>query len=130
MKKRILLYVVWLMLQGFCCLQAQSEVTFQINISQALDGREFDRERDRVELIGNRNPLSATQPIQMKPDGNNSNLFRTTVTFPSNLENRTLEFQFRLMLNNWYHNEGSPRSLQIPRGDCILDSLEFNSYAW
>lgn len=130
MKKGILLCVFGIILQGFGCLYAQADVTFQVDITHVLEGSEFDPERDRVELIGNRSPLSAIQPRKMKPDEENQNLFKITVTFPTSLSNATLEYQFRVMINNRYNNEDIPRSLRIPANDRTLDSLYFNSYAW
>ncbi|REL24801.1 hypothetical protein DYD21_16705 [Rhodohalobacter sp. SW132] len=130
MKKMILICVTGLMIQGFGSLYAQSEITFQVDITHLLDGSEFDENRDRVELIGNRSPLSAIQPQQMKPDENNPNLFKVSVTFPGSLSGNTLEYQFRVMLNNRYRNEDIPRSTRIPSGNQTLDSIYFNSYAW
>lgn len=111
-------------------LFAQSDVTFQVDIMHLIDGHEFDPEEDRVELIGNRHPLSATRALKMERDEEEPTLFKLTVTFPMSMENSQLEYQFRAMINNRYRNEDIPRSLRITSDDQTLDSLYFNSYAW
>lgn len=109
---------------------AQSDVTFQVDVTHLLDGHEFDPEKDRVELIGNQHPLSATRPLEMKRDEEEPTLFKLTVTFPMSMENSQLEYQFRAMIDNRYRNEDIPRSLRITSDNQTLDSLYFNSYAW
>jgi len=108
----------------------QTDITFQVDITHLLDGHEFDPEQDRIELIGNRHPLSATRPVEMKRDDEEPTLFKATVTFPISTENSQLEYQFRAMINNRYRNEDIPRSVQVTSDDRTLDSLYFNSYAW
>lgn len=111
-------------------LLAQSDITFQVNLTHLLEDHEFDADRDRVELIGSRHPLSATQPLEMERDEENPDLFTITVTFPMSMENTQLEYQFRVKMNNRYQNEDIPRSLRITSENRTLDSLYFNSYAW
>lgn len=130
MKKSLLLVALIIGLMSTEKLLAQSDVTFQVNLSHVLEGHEYDADRDRVELIGSQHPLSATQPLQMERDEENPDLFTVTVTFPMSMENTQLEYQFRAMINNRYLNEDIPRSLRIASENRTLDSLYFNSYAW
>lgn len=110
--------------------EAQTAVTFQVDLTHLLDGKEFDAERDKVELIGNRHPLSSTRPLVMVRDEENPNLFALTVDFPPGTAKTSVEYQFRVMLEYRYHNEDIPRTLRVPEQDETLDSLYFNSYAW
>lgn len=130
MKKRYLLFALFMGVLSTNQLFAQSKVTFQVNLTHLLEGHEFDPDQDRVELIGNRHPLSATQPLEMNRDEENPNLFTLTVTFPMSMESSQLEYQFRAMINNRYQNEDIPRSVRISSENRTLDSLYFNSYAW
>lgn len=130
MKKTILLLVTIFSISGFNSLYAQTNVTFKVNIQYLTEDQSFDPERDQVELIGNRHPLSATRPLEMLQDEDDPDLFSVEVTFPSDMVNVQLEYQYRVQLNHRYHNEDLPRSLRIPSGDQTLDALHFNSYAW
>lgn len=130
MKKTILLLTALFFICGLNSLYAQSDVTFRVKITDLTNDQSFDPERDRVELIGNRHPLSATRPLEMNQDEDNPNLFSVKVTFPSDMVNVQLEYQYRVQLNHRYHNEDLPRSFRIPSGDQTLDALHFNSYAW
>jgi hypothetical protein len=111
-------------------VNAQNDVTFQVDITDLLEGKEFIPDEDRVELIGSRHPLSATRPIKMERDDEEPTLFKTTVSFPITMENSQLEYQFRVLIDNRYENEDIPRSLRILAEDRTLDALYFNSYAW
>ncbi|MFO7847695.1 MAG: hypothetical protein R6V27_14105 [Balneolaceae bacterium] len=111
-------------------LYAQTKVTFQVNLTHLLDGKEFNPETDKVELIGNRHPLSSTSPVDMNRDDENPNLFTRTVDFPAGMTNTRVEYQFRVLHNFRYHNEDIPRTLQVSDENQTLDSLYFNSYAW
>jgi len=122
----ILLFVAY----GFTPAHSQSEVTFKVNITHLTADSEFNPERDRVELIGNRHPLSATMPVELKQDENNKDLFIARVRFPSDMVNRQVEYQFRVQINNRYRNEDMPRTVRIPAADRALDTIYFNSYAW
>lgn len=130
MKKTILLLAILFSINGFNSLYAQTNITFKVNIQHLTEDQPFDPERDRVELIGNRHPLSATRPIEMIQDEDNPDLFSVEVTFPSDMVNLQLEYQFRVQLNHRYYNEDLPRSLRLPSGDHTLETLHFNSYAW
>jgi len=128
MKGVILFILFWLLAFGLSPLQAQSEVIFQVNISNLISDQSFDPNRDRVEIIGNRSPLSATQPFELSADENNLNLFKATIPFPDSLSGTTLEYQFRVMINNRYRTEDMPRSLRIPYVNRTLNSIYFNSF--
>lgn len=130
MRKSLIVVALIIGLMSTGQLLAQSDITFQVNLTHVLEGHEFDAERDRVELIGSRHPLSATRPLEMERDEEDPNLFTLTVTFPMSMENTQLEYQFRAMINNRYRNEDIPRSLRITSENRTLDSLYFNSYAW
>ena len=111
-------------------ISAQTNITFQVNLAHLLDGKEFNPDADKVELIGNRHPLSSTSPLVMNRDDENPNLFTRTVEFPAGMTNTRVEYQFRVFHNSRYHNEDIPRTLQVPDENQTLDSLYFNSYAW
>jgi len=132
MKKVYLLVVmaIGILVLGTADVYGQSDITFQVDITDLLDGNEFNPDEDRVELIGNKHPLSATTPLKMKRDENEPTLFKVTVSFPISMENSQLEYQFRALIDNRYKNEDIPRSLRIPENDRTLDALYFNSYAW
>jgi len=132
MKKACLLLMMGIGIAalGTAEVNGQSDITFQVDITHLLDGNEFNPDEDRVELIGNKHPLSATTPLKMKRDENEPQLFKVTVPFPISMENSQLEYQFRVMIDNRYSNEDIPRSLTIPENNRTLDALYFNSYAW
>ena len=109
---------------------AQSDVTFQVDITDLLGDNELNADEDKVELIGNKHPLSALRPLEMKQDEDKPTLFKLTVSFPMSMENTQLEYQFRALIENRYRNEDIPRSLRITADDTTLDALYFNSYAW
>lgn len=132
MKKAIILLLmgIGIALLNSAHVHAQSEVTFQVDITHLLENNEFNPDEDKVELIGNKHPLSAVRPLEMERDEEEPTLFKLTVSFPMGMENSQLEYQFRAMINNRYRNEDIPRSLRITSDDQTLDSLYFNSYAW
>lgn len=109
---------------------AQSDVTFQVDITHLPGGDEFNPDEDKIELIGNKHPLSATRPLELEQDEDEPTLFKVTVSFPMSMENSQLEYQFRALIDNRYRNEDIPRSLRITVKDETLDALYFNSYAW
>lgn len=110
--------------------EAQSDVTFQVDITDLLNDVEFNPDEDRVELVGNQYPLSSTQPLEMKRDEDTPTLFKVTVSFPGGTQNTQLEYQFRAMIDNRYEREDIPRSLRLTANNQTLDALYFNSYAW
>lgn len=111
-------------------LQAQTDITFQVDLTHVFEDREFDPERDKIELIGSQHPLSATRPLEMKRDEDEPTLFKLTVTFPMSAENSQAQYQFRALINGRYMNEDIPRSVRITSENRTLDALYFNSYAW
>ena len=132
MKQTIILLVmgIGLTLLNSAYAYAQSDVTFQVDITDLLDNSEFNPDEDKVELIGNKHPLSALRPLEMKQDEDKPTFFKLTVSFPMSMENSRLEYQFRALIDNRYRNEDIPRSLRISADDTTLDALYFNSYAW
>lgn len=111
-------------------LQAQTDVTFQVDLTHVFEDHEFDPQRDRVELIGSHHPLSATRPLEMKRDEDEPSLFKLTVTFPVSAQDSRVDYQFRALINGRYMNEDIPRTVRVTSENRTLDALYFNSYAW
>ncbi len=78
MKKACLLLMMGIGIAalGTAEVNGQSDITFQVDITHLLDGNDFNPDEDRVELIGNKHPLSATTPLKMKRDENEPELFK------------------------------------------------------
>ena len=111
-------------------VQAQTDITFQVDLTDVFENHEYDPQRDRVELIGSHHPLSATRPLEMTRDEDEPTLFKLTVSFPMSAWNSRVDYQFRALINGRYMNEDIPRTVRITSENKTLDALYFNSYAW
>jgi hypothetical protein len=110
--------------------QAQTNVTFQVNLDYELSNGVFNPEEHKVELSGNVYPLSQTRYIQLQPTESDSTIYFADVEFPPSSLNRVVTYRFRLNLGGRFMNEDLPRNLTIPNRSISLDPLYFNSYAW
>ena len=110
--------------------QAQSKVTFQVNLDYELSNGIFNPEEHKVELSGNVYPLAQTRFIEMQPTESDSTIYFADVEFPSTSVNRVVTYRFRLNLGGRFMNEDLPRNLTIPNRSMSIDPLFFNSYAW
>lgn len=112
-------------------VQAQTEVTFKVNIKPQLkDSTLIPGRGDEVQLKGNLYPLQPSQPITMKDENPVDSVYTATVEFPQTQQGKTLYYKFILQLPERTITESMPRQVNIQGEEIELDPLYFDAFAW
>jgi len=133
MKKIIIPALTLLMLTilGVTELQAQTTVTFNINLKPQLEDSVFVPGRgDYVEVTGNQYPLGGNRTVRLRDREPVDSVFTAEVRFPSNVQGNTLQYNFILETSDKTWEEQMYRQLNLRGGKIMLDALYFDSYAW
>ncbi|MCC5913352.1 MAG: hypothetical protein JJU46_03150 [Balneolaceae bacterium] len=109
---------------------AQTNITFQVNLSYEIEQGIFDTEEHTVQLLGNTHPLSPSRTIEMEQDGDDPSLYIAQVSFSGISVGSNIQYSFRLDLGDRFMSEDIPRSFRMPETSTELDALYFNAYAW
>lgn len=124
-----------LLLIGICYnfsvspLQAQSTITFQVNLKPQLKDSVFIPGRDAVTLTGNIYPITNGE-ITLKDEAPRDSIYTVEVKFPGSYTGKKLEYNFVLETEQQTIKESMPRQLGIRSGTFTLDALYFDSFAW
>ena len=127
MKK--LLFVTVLFLTSTIALHAQSEVTFNINLTPMLKDSTFIPGQDYVQVTGNFSPIS-TRPVRLYDTEPADSIYTAKVRFSSRYSNSELEYNFEIVTPEGKKTEQLPRKLRLRSREMELPALHFNAFAW
>ncbi|MGN8226836.1 hypothetical protein [Gracilimonas sp. BCB1] len=111
-------------------VQAQSKVTFNVNLTPMLKDSTFVPGRDYIRVTGNLSPIS-TRPVRLHDSNPVDSIYTAEVRFSSRYSNSELEYNFEIV-----HPEGKKKTEQLPRKvrlsgrELELPPLYFNAFAW
>ncbi|WP_428234802.1 hypothetical protein [Gracilimonas sp.] len=125
-----LLFIPILLLTFSLVAQAQSKVTFNVNLTPMLKDSTFVPGRDYVQVTGSLSPIS-TRPVRLYDTNPVDSVYTAEVRFSSRYSNSELEYNFEIV-----HSEGKKKTEQLPRKvrltnrELELPPLYFNAFAW
>lgn len=112
---------------------AQSKITFQLNLKPQIQDSTFIPSRDQVQIIGSFRPLQFNMPLELT-DTNRDSIYTITLDFGMASLNQNLNFNYQLVLNKDMDRnvlkESMPRTFILRQGEFKLDPLYFDSFAW
>lgn len=127
LKTVILTFVVFLLASQ--AGQAQSTVTFQLNMEPQLKDSVFVPGRDVVKLKGDLYPLTG-KGVTLSDTAPKDSIYSVEIRFPGSANGKTISYNFVLETGPKTLNESMPRQLRLRRGSHTLDALYFDSFAW
>lgn len=126
--KKILLLVTL-----FCCsalaVQAQTSVTFNLNLQQMLEDSVFVPGRDRVQITGNFYPLGPNKFMQMHDKAPVDSVYTVEINFSGRFDNQELIYNFEIITPEEKYTEDTPRLLRLQGREIEIPPLYFNSFA-
>lgn len=127
--KTVLLLFITLSITSIS-VQAQSEITFKVNLTPQLEDSIFVPDRDKIYLEGNLFPLKNSRKINLKDPAPADSIYEATVNFPPSANDKQLNYNFVIVTPEKEITEQRPRQIRITSDDRELDALYFNSFAW
>ena len=125
------LFIIPVILLAFTLtVQAQSTVTFNVNLTPMLKDSTFVPGRDYIRVTGSLSPIS-TRPVRLYDTNPVDSIYTAEVRFSSRYANSELEYNFEII-----HPEGKKKTEQLPRKvrlsgrELELPPLYFNAFAW
>ncbi|NGP87823.1 hypothetical protein [Fodinibius halophilus] len=109
---------------------AQTEVTFKLNLQPQLEDSTFIPGRDRVYLKGNIFPLSNTKNTYLKDVAPIDSVYETTVNFSARNDGKALKYNFFIYTPDKLKKEHRTRSLKLQGKKMELSPIHFDSFAW
>lgn len=128
MKKLSLLFA--LTLCPLLIANAQTQVTFNIDLKPMLRDSTFVPGRDQVQIVGNFFPLGFNRSMQMKEGITIDSVYTAQLSFSSRYRNQELKYNFQIITPTEVKEEHMPRRLTLIRGKIELPPLLFDAFPW
>jgi len=108
--------------------QSNSQVNFQIDLSEEISSGIFNPVSDQIFLFGDRVPLSNEDGIQLQPVTEGAAIYTATIDFPAEVTGEELTYKYALRLNGSRVEEpDSPvRRIVLTPGIKRLPTTEFS----
>lgn len=112
--------------------QAQTKVSFQIDMKYALQKGMFNDLTNAVMLKGDKSPLgtSVIQYVQLKDTAPVDSIYTAVIEFPSTHDGKLLEYNFVIKKLLTSEQEDRVRQITLNGGEMELPAIVFNSYDW
>ena len=112
--------------------QAQTKVTFQIDMKYALQNGLFNQYTQAVMLKGDKSPLGngVLQHIKLEDTAPIDSIYSAVVEFPSIYNDKMLEYNFVIKKLLSSEQEDRVRQITLNGGEMELPAINFNSYDW
>lgn len=112
--------------------QAQTTVTFNLDMKYALQNGLFNDLTNDLFIKGNISPLSESSAgfLEMTDTAPVDSIYSVVVEFPAAFDNDLLEYNFVIKRVLTTENEDRKRELTLSGGEEDLPAIKFNSYDW
>lgn len=129
--KKIILSLIVLFSFG-ALVQAQSMVTFQVDMKYAKQNGLFNDLTNSLVLVGDLSPLGTrpSQYITLKDTAPIDSIYTAVVTFPASLNDKKLKYNFIINKLLTSEKEDRVREITLNGGDMELPAIKFNAYDW
>ncbi|MBO6537215.1 MAG: hypothetical protein JJ966_13415 [Balneolaceae bacterium] len=111
-------------------LQAQTSITFSVNLKPQLEDSTFIPGRDQIKIVGDLYPINTPNPYYLVDEAPRDSIYSITVRFSSRFRNQMLNYNFEMTSNYVRLTEVLPRSIQLQGREIELDPFYFNAFAW
>lgn len=110
--------------------QAQSAVTFNVNLQSELKDSVFIPGRDYLVISGSKYPFSKISNRLADTATPPDSVYSITLKFSNSDVNKQFDYNYIMYVNGVPKKESMKRYIKIPRKDASLDALYFNAFAW
>ncbi len=110
-------------------LQAQTTVTFNINLQPMLEDSTFVPGRDVVQVVGNFYPLGANKSVQMHDQEPVDSVYTAEIEFSRRFDNQELKYNYEIITPNKKISESATRRIRLQGGQVNLPPLYFDDFA-
>ena len=130
MKKVILMMAFTISLTAFS--QAQTSVTFNVDMKYALDNGLFNTITNKIYLKGDITPLgeSQAQYLELTDTAPVDSIYSVAVVFPAIYTNDLLKYNFVIERVLSTEHEERTRELTLSGQPEVLPEIKFNSFDW
>lgn len=111
-------------------LQAQTSITFNVNLKPQLEDSTFVPGRDQIKIVGDLYPIDTPNPYYLVDEAPKDSIYSITIRFSSRFRNQMLNYNFEMTSNYVQLTEVLTRSVQLQGREVELDPLYFNAFAW
>ncbi|MGB0346730.1 MAG: hypothetical protein ACPGGA_04545 [Balneolaceae bacterium] len=127
---RHLLVITLLLVGSSSIINAQTSITFNVNLKPQLEDSSFIPGRDNLKIVGDLYPINTPNPYYLVDEEPIDSIYSITIRFSSRFRNQMLTYNFEMMANYIRTVEVLPRSIQLQSREVELDPLYFNAFAW
>jgi hypothetical protein len=128
MKRIILLFA--LIFTQFLIVQAQTTVTFNVDLRPMMKDSTFIPGQDFLQVNGNLYPFGLNRPVRMSDNTPKDSIFTAEVQFSRRFNNERLKYYFEIVKPDETLSESSNRFVHLNGQDIILPPVGFNSYVY
>ncbi|MBO6792466.1 MAG: hypothetical protein JJ895_01055 [Balneolaceae bacterium] len=111
-------------------INAQTSITFNVNLKPQLEDSTFVPGRDQIKIIGDKYPIDTPNPYYLVDEAPKDSIYSVTIRFSSRFRGQMLNYNFEMTSNYTKLTEVLPRSVQLQGREVELDPLYFNAFAW
>lgn len=128
-------YLVVLLTLIFCSILiiedavAQTKITFQIDMADAMEQKLFDPTKDKIRVLGGFPPLNSAPKLYLKDTSPKDSVFSVTVNFGQFYKGRILQYNFELEFPDRTLREELPRQVRIQGKEIELPAVPFGASA-
>lgn len=110
--------------------EAQSKVTFKVNLEPMLKDSTFVPGRDQIQLVGEFFPLGKNRALPMDEGNEIDSIYTTVIRFSSRYAGKELEYNFQIVTPSEIKKEKLPRKIDLRKREIETPPLYFNAFAW
>ena len=127
---RRLLFTAFIIVGLTLTVNAQTSITFNVNLKPQLEDSTFIPGRDQIKITGDLYPINTPNPYYLIDEEPIDSVYSITIRFSSRFRNQMLNYNFEMMANYIREVEVLPRSIQLQSREVDLDPIYFNAFAW
>lgn len=109
-------------------VQAQTSVTFNIDMKQMMQDSTFIPGQHVIQVNGNLFPFGPNRPVRMRDEQPKDSVFTAEVSFSRRFNEERLRFNFEIVKPVETIKERGPRSIVLNGQDITLPPAVFNSF--
>lgn len=111
-------------------VSAQTKVTFNLNMKQALQDSIFIPPANKIKLVGDIQPLNGFRTIYLYDTEPIDSVYSVEIDFPWRYEGQTLTYNFVIELQNKTLEEQGTRAIKLNGKEIELPPIQFGAFAW
>lgn len=112
--------------------QAQTKVTFQIDMKYAIQNGIFNDFTSDIMIKGDKSPLGTgvLQYVKLEDSAPIDSIYTAVIEFPSTYNDKVLKYNFVIKKLLTSEQEDRTREITLSGGEMELPAIMFNAYDW